>query len=135
MLPEVFSTPFNKLAYLICANQEIYDNACREFLYESLTFPDDANACVQHLEREDGDKISVIMAFKLDGMGFIEKLGVLAHEAVHVWQGYIEIIGESEPSKEFEAYTIEEIFVNIANDFNRQEELIKIKLAKEDTVG
>lgn len=34
----------------------------------------------------------------------------LVHEAVHVWQGYREFIGERKPSDEFEAYSIQGIF-------------------------
>jgi hypothetical protein len=34
---------------------------------------------------------------------------LLVHEAVHVWQWVKEILGEHEPSKEFEAYSIQSI--------------------------
>lgn len=38
-------------------------------------------------------------------------LKFLVHEAVHVWQNVRKHIGEHEPSKEFEAYTVDGIFV------------------------
>ncbi|TDV06056.1 hypothetical protein [Paraburkholderia caballeronis] len=34
---------------------------------------------------------------------------VLVHEAVHVWQGVCEVMGEESPSREFEAYSIQRI--------------------------
>lgn len=46
--------------------------------------------------------------------------GMLVHEAVHVFQRYCAYIGEHEPSKEFEAYAIERIFTNLANEYHTQ---------------
>lgn len=43
----------------------------------------------------------------------------LVHEAVHVWQGYREYIGESKPSDEFEAYSIQGIFSTLLLEFSR----------------
>lgn len=39
-----------------------------------------------------------------------EIAGLLVHEAVHVWQTIREDIGESDPSVEFEAYSVQAIF-------------------------
>lgn len=39
----------------------------------------------------------------------IEVVSTLAHEAVHVKQGWMEYISESEPSAEFEAYVVQAI--------------------------
>lgn len=36
-----------------------------------------------------------------------EVLGLLVHEAVHIWQFIKENIGEKEPSSEFEAYSVQ----------------------------
>lgn len=41
----------------------------------------------------------------------------LVHEAVHVWQEIREYIGETEPSKEFEAYSTEAIYANLLKEY------------------
>lgn len=37
----------------------------------------------------------------------VEVVGLLVHEAAHIWQRVRECIGESEPSHEFEAYSMQ----------------------------
>lgn len=39
----------------------------------------------------------------------IETVGLLAHEAMHVWRDMRETIGEKDPSSEFEAYAVHNI--------------------------
>lgn len=38
-----------------------------------------------------------------------EKVGMIVHEAMHVWRAMREEIGETEPSAEFEAYSMQSI--------------------------
>lgn len=44
----------------------------------------------------------------------------LVHEAVHVFQRLCDSIGESEPSREFEAYSIERISEQLMREFARR---------------
>lgn len=39
----------------------------------------------------------------------VHVIGLLAHEAMHVWQFVCEAIGERQPSLEFEAYTVQHL--------------------------
>ena len=48
----------------------------------------------------------------------IEAIGLIIHEAVHVWQFIREGIGEDEPSHEFEAYSIQRIAQNLIEAYN-----------------
>ncbi|WP_242100976.1 hypothetical protein, partial [Acinetobacter baumannii] len=59
------------------------------------TFSDGAYAIVQIGDTSDKDQIQVY--------------GLLLHEAVHVWQKMKKLMGEREPSSEFEAYSIQAI--------------------------
>lgn len=49
-----------------------------------------------------------------------ELIATLVHESVHVWQFTKEYIGEREPSREFEAYSVEAIFTTLKDAYDRQ---------------
>lgn len=42
-----------------------------------------------------------------------EIAGLLCHEAVHVWQTIRTVMGEDDPSIEFEAYSVQAVFVQL----------------------
>lgn len=48
-----------------------------------------------------------------------EVVGLLIHEAVHVWQEIKENIGEHKPSPEFEAYSIQSISQNLIESYSK----------------
>lgn len=47
-------------------------------------------------------------------------VGILAHEATHVWQALMEEIGETRPSSEFQAYGIQAITQRLFKEFLRR---------------
>lgn len=51
----------------------------------------------------------------------IEVYGLLLHEAVHVWQKVKKLMGEKEPSSEFEAYSIQAIAQDLFEMFEASE--------------
>jgi len=71
---------------------------------------DDKDATVWHLQELGGDKQCCLVCLrKKRDTKPAEIIGLLIHEAVHVWQSIRENIGEKEPSSEFEAYSIQSI--------------------------
>ena len=50
----------------------------------------------------------------------IEIAALLVHEAVHIWQNMMEHINERNPSKEFEAYSIQTISSTLMNAYVEQ---------------
>jgi hypothetical protein len=73
----------------------------------------------------DDEKIVVLLDKKAD-VTDSEKVALLVHESVHVWQEIRKRMGEKEPSSEFEAYSVQSIFWDclvfirrVDNDYTR----------------
>lgn len=63
-----------------------------------------------HCLRKDGALTTcIVCAKRRDGVGTEAMIGLLVHEAVHVWQAVLESMSEEDPSPEFEAYTVQHI--------------------------
>ena len=58
---------------------------------------------------KDGKLTCLVLVGDVSKNTPIEIVGLLTHEAVHVWQELCDHIGESRPSSEFEAYSIQTI--------------------------
>lgn len=65
---------------------------------------------VHYFEKKAGHEICCIVCIKgHKGRLRVETSGLLIHEAVHVWQYIREELNEFDPSREFEAYSIQNI--------------------------
>lgn len=51
-----------------------------------------------------------------------EKVGLLAHECVHIKQFVMKSIGEDKPSDEFEAYFVQDIVTDLVEDYFESQE-------------
>lgn len=49
----------------------------------------------------------------------IELLGILVHEATHIWQEIRAVMGEKDPSSEFEAYSMQAIVQELIAAFKK----------------
>ena len=70
---------------------------------------DHADATTHFLHNDKGDRTVIVCIRNKPGITLCQAYALLVHESVHVWQEVKEIIGEREPSKEFEAYSIQAI--------------------------
>ena len=75
-------------------------------------------ACV-HTWESDG-KTCCVVCLRVDAYDSIGIACTLVHEAVHVFQRLCDSIGESEPSREFEAYSIERISEELMREYVRR---------------
>ncbi len=65
-----------------------------------------ANATVHFFER-DNSICAIVCLGETKDRTPNEIVGLLIHEAVHIWQETKSVIGEHSPSREFEAYSIQ----------------------------
>ena len=107
---------------VLCLNEAEY-NAVIKFMV--VADPDQwldngCGACVHHFRSSDGGNTCVVC---LNDVGFessIELASVLVHESVHIWQELRAHMGEESPSREFEAYSIENISKTLMEEYARK---------------
>ncbi len=77
-----------------------------------------SSATAHYIEQKEKQNALVIvcMGEALD-KPLDEVIGLLAHEAAHIWQYHKELIGEENPSKEFEAYAIQSIVQHLVSSY------------------
>jgi hypothetical protein len=85
------------------------------------------NVAVLHTWQR-GSKLMCVVCLHPDSQTAdpIEVACALVHESVHVFQRLCDSIGESEPSREFEAYSIERIAERLMREFVRQTKLKEV---------
>lgn len=103
-------TPAPRVALVL--SQEEFDDALRSAgsTHRALWISSpQSNATTSWTEHSDGAPIYIVsLAVKPDIFG-TQIAAMLVHEAVHVFQYHCEYLGETSPSKEFEAYSIQTI--------------------------
>lgn len=76
-------------------------------------------ACVHTFETSEGILLAVVNMEK-SKRSKEEIYPLLVHEAAHVWQHIRDFIGETSPSPEFEAYSLQNISQNLFESYKRQ---------------
>lgn len=79
-----------------------------------------SHATMHSFEHESGSLCCVVCLNEWQGREPVEVAGLLVHEAVHIWQGYAERIGEHQPGSEQEAYAIQSIAQELMAEFARR---------------
>lgn len=81
---------------------------------------DAAQATAHHLYNDKGEQVVVVCMRDWENRDPIEVAGLLVHEAVHVWQEYVDNIGEQHPGREQEAYGVQAIAQELMAEFARR---------------
>ncbi len=95
----------------LCLSQEEFNVARRTLGLSSCDWmgSKNAHATTWTFEAADGDRAYVVTFRPPEDATPVQHAALLVHEAVHIWQSYIEEIGEDEPGAEQEAYAIQVI--------------------------
>ncbi|MBT2299250.1 hypothetical protein J7E70_02120 [Variovorax paradoxus] len=111
--------------YTLCTTQGMFKRELRELALPPADWPPflkngRANATVHYLEHTSGRRCALVCIPPSEHRDPLEVLGLLTHEAVHIWQAIREDIGEKEPSAEFEAYAIQRLSQELWGEYRRQ---------------
>ena len=105
---------------VLCTNEQQFKRVLTKTKQKDDLFLDEGALAITHNFKHENDSICVVcMPIYLD-MDAADVIGLLVHEAVHVWQFHCEYIGETKPGDEQEAYCIQAITTFLFRDYLRQ---------------
>lgn len=118
-VPEWYISPFQHVQYTLARNQ-IHMDLLFEDMNKVDPFLSNEGAAAQVNYYSDG-AYAVVQLGDTSERKLIEIYGLLLHEAVHVWQKVKKLMGEKEPSSEFEAYSIQAIAQDLFKMYEESE--------------
>jgi len=110
--------------YCLCKNKKSFKAALKHLNIKKKDYPDFllnkcADATVHYFE--NGTKTTAVVCLgNTSNRTPCEIIGLLIHEAVHIWQEIKYRIGELNPSKEFEAYSIQCIAQRLIEEYSNE---------------
>lgn len=111
--PKWKNTPFDHLRYTLVRTQEQFNSLSKVTHDTSVIDMSDCNASAILY-----DLCAVVFVGDIERLNEVRQIGIIFHEAVHIWQHLKERMGEEAPSVEFEAYSIQKIGEDLLNMFN-----------------
>ena len=112
-------TPFEHVEYTLTRNQKQFDHVLGRKGERFLSLGFDAQ--VDYFERAKGGYYAIVQLGDTAGRTLAVIHSLLLHEAVHIWQRACLAMGEQEPSKEFEAYSIQRIALDLFDLYEKSE--------------
>lgn len=109
-------TPFKCITYCLVTNKEQLRQVCKDKGVPKRDIPVKKSGAVVNFVYFDSGVLAIIQMPDIDH-ALCEKIGLLAHECVHIKQQFMDEIGEKSPSDEFEAYFVQEIMTNVVEDY------------------
>lgn len=111
-------------AYRLCLSEKEYRKALKwlKLKGEQPAFvpTDHAEAAAIFVKCGAGRRYCLINLGRVKGWPRPRIYGLLVHEAVHVWQAAREIMAETSPSSEFEAYSVQSIAQNLMESYEKR---------------
>lgn len=102
--------------YGFCPSEKAWKSALKRLGITSEPYPDTDGKCT-FLEK-NGKDLCAIVTIK-DHSDPTEVIGILVHEAMHIWQAIKENIGEKDPGHEQEAYAMQAMTMELIDAYNK----------------
>lgn len=112
--PCFYRSPFGHVSYALVRNQKQLNKASQTSKHPFLELGGAAQCSYFEI---NGKHVAIVEVGDSLGRSDVEIYGLIAHEAVHVYQRIVERMGEGKPSKEFEAYSIQRICVDLFDSY------------------
>lgn len=112
-------SPFQHVQYTLVRNQIHMD-----LLFEDMNNVDkflSIEGAAAQVDFYSNSAYAVVQLGDTSERKLIEIYGLLLHEAVHIWQKVKKLMGEKEPSSEFEAYSIQAIAQDLFTMYEESE--------------
>jgi len=100
------------MCYGFCPDERAWKREMRRLNITDAPYPTTDNAC-STFESTKSNKHCVIVTINERKRLKLQVVGLIVHEAMHVWRFVRENMGEREPSLEFEAYAMQAIAQNL----------------------
>jgi hypothetical protein len=114
--------------YTLCTTREMFEREVKRMTGYPPASKDPnywcmpGMACVHTLEQKNSPMPACVVC--IDAAAHAERpiaaVSKLVHEATHIKQRIMEVIGEDSPSKEFEAYTMQNLTDELLAEYKRQ---------------
>ena len=117
-VPEWYISPFEHVKYTLARNQIHMD-----LLFDNMSDSDKflSMGTGAQVDYYDNGKYCIVQLGEVADRSLLQIHSLLLHEAVHVWQRVKALMGEKEPSIEFEAYSIQRIALDLFSMFEESE--------------
>lgn len=114
---ELFKAPYADFVYCLVTSDKELKHLCKKVGIKKSMLPmvQSAGQCIS-LGQDSGNELNIVVLYPNKEYTQAEHLGLLVHEINHAKRHYMEFIGETEPSDEFECYTIQEMVVNLSDE-------------------
>lgn len=118
----------------LCLSEKDYQRELRRIKLERKDWPPflmspDCDATAQFLEASDGKKYAIVCLGPTEKMTDVQVLGILVHEATHVWQYSMKVLEEDRPSDEFMAYGVQSIAQVLIESYFEQTKGLSLEVA------
>jgi hypothetical protein len=112
--------------YTLCTSEKMFRKALKHLKIKRKEAPTfianwHSDATVHTFENRGNRCVSAVVCLRnFENKSAVAIAGILVHEAVHVWQETRDYFGETSPSRELEAYAIQNIAQRLMSEFERQ---------------